>query len=923
MFSWKPIQEETAIRILDFENRQLELIQLIDQMREEGLTTIKTTAYGEKFREIDPFTFLANFNGRITWQKRIMNWEFLKKAWNLHSDIPKDFHGIPVVSPQTSWFVWYGNAKQKKEDVPLLWQLARTAIEDNWDEIDPGLFAACLNIMGIGWSNLTSGLFWIAPTKFLPINPKTKNYLKAKAIGTDVENKVAYDLLLGEVREKLSSDFIQESHNAQLHKYEKESPDYEFDDDTKDAIIHSFKEYCPDFDDFSNPGTIFTEEETEYKRRGLKNFEEMGGRAEMERLLDDGDPSGALELITKSVSLNIVHFQSWGKSFGVDQPTVLKEVLGSCLKATDSSYAGFDTLTPVFDSIERNGLLPCWDALSVVFWALRPSDYFPIKISYYRELADKLEEIPLPKGRPDVQKYEHVMRFVRAFWELTKPFGKRDWVDVQSFLWVVCQNFQADKIIKPEIKSPKRIWIIAPGRDAESWNDFLENEIIGIGWEELGDLRDYNSQEEMETALMSRYNLDHRPTFMSRACWEFSNVMNLGDVVIAKKGRSQVVGIGNITSDYNYDKSRDGFGSIRKVEWLKEGRWDLGFPVALKTLTDITSRTDQGQKILGIMGMPELALEIYGKLPPDELADAVKEDPPPDSASFDKAEALSDLFMSVESFDQMLGQLKRKKNVILQGPPGVGKTFVCQTLAHALMDEKDESRIQMVQFHQSYGYEEFIQGLRPTSGGSYELREGVFYEFCQKAKSDPRPHVFIIDEINRGNLSKILGELMMLIERDKRDRKYAMPLAYSDSEDDPFYVPENVYIVGLMNTADRSLALVDYALRRRFAFVTLKPEFGSPKFKKFLTDRGMEEDLVGKLVGSMIQLNNRIAEDTLDLGEGFCIGHSYFCSEDNGLGNEWIKEVLEYEIQPLLQEYWMESTEKAEEEIDRIKNELS
>ncbi len=482
---------------------------------------------------------------------------------------------------------------------------------------------------------------------------------------------------------------------------------------------------------------------------------------------------------------------------------------------------------------------------------------------------------------------------------------------------------KSNDISAPEIETGKRIWIVAPGRDAESWDDFLKNEIFGIGWDDLGDLRAYNSKAELETAIKFQYNLDGRPVNISRACWEFSNVMNIGDVVIAKKGRSRVLGIGKIASDYDYDKSRDGFQHVRKVDWIKKGKWDLDFHVPIKTLTDMTSRTDIVPKILGIMGMPELALEIYGKLPTEELADAVKEDPPPDSASFDKAEALSTLFMSDESFDHMLGQLKRKQNVILQGPPGVGKTFVCQTLAYALMDEKDESRIQMVQFHQSYGYEEFIQGLRPTSGGSYELRDGVFYEFCRNASEDRRPHVFIIDEINRGNLSKILGELMMLIERDKRQAKYAMPLAYSEPGDPTFFVPENVYIVGLMNTADRSLALVDYALRRRFAFVTLKPEFGSPKFKKFLMDRGMEENLVGKLVGSMTQLNNRIAKDKLDLGEGFCIGHSYFCSDDTGLGYGWIKEVLEYEIQPLLQEYWMESTEKVGKEIDRIKDDLS
>ncbi len=706
MFSWKPIHEETAVRILDFENRQLELIQLLEQMQEEGLNTIKTADVGGlegKLREMDPFTFLATFNRRITQRNRVMNWEFLKRAWNLQSDIPKDFHGIPVVNPQTPWFIWYANPRFEG-DVRLVWQLARSAIEGKWDEFDTGIFEECLKITGVGLTYLTYGLFWIAPTKFLPISTKTKNYLNAKDISIPAENKInktTYDLLLDEVREKLSSDFIQESYNAQLHK----------------------------------------------------------------------------------------------------------------------------------DNQDNNGSAP--------------------------------------------------------------------------------QN-----------KTRKRIWLIAPGRGAEMWDNFLKHEVIGIGWN-LGDLRNYNSPSEMEAALKSHYNWDHNPSNISRACWEFTNVMNNGDVVIAKKGMSQVIGIGRIASDYKHDEKFDGFSNIRKVEWLKEGLWDLGFRVAQKTLTDITTATDYGPKILDFMGLPELAREIYGKLPPEDLVDAVKEDPPPVLASFDKAEALSTLFMSNESFDQMLAQLKRKQNVILQGPPGVGKTFVAQTLAYALMGEKDQNRIGMVQFHQSYGYEEFIQGLRPTAGGSYELRKGVFYEFCQEANEDPRPHVFIIDEINRGNLSKILGELMMLIERDKREAKYAMPLAYSEPGDDSFFVPANVYIVGLMNTADRSLALVDYALRRRFAFVTLKPEFGSPKFKKFLADRGMEEDLAAKLVDCMTQLNREIAEDKLDLGEGFCIGHSYFCSDDTGIGYEWIKEVLEYEIQPLLQEYWMESSEKAESKIDDILVKLS
>src|SRR5439155_21713779 len=201
----------------------------------------------------------------------------------------------------------------------------------------------------------------------------------------------------------------------------------------------------------------------------------------------------------------------------------------------------------------------------------------------------------------------------------------------------------------------------------------------------------------------------------------------------------------------------------------------------------------------------------------------VREQPPTATVPlFDREKALKRLFMSENDFDHMLEQLRRKKNLILQGPPGVGKTFVAQTLAYALMGSEDKERVAMVQFHQSYGYEEFIQGLRPTGNGSYILRDGIFSLFCQRAQQDDRDHVFIIDEINRGNLSKILGELLMLIERDKRSKEYALPLAYSDPGSDPFFAPSNVHIVGLMNTSDRSLAMVDYALRRRFAFGSLK-----------------------------------------------------------------------------------------------------
>ena len=184
-------------------------------------------------------------------------------------------------------------------------------------------------------------------------------------------------------------------------------------------------------------------------------------------------------------------------------------------------------------------------------------------------------------------------------------------------------------------------------------------------------------------------------------------------------------------------------------------------------------------------------------------------------------------FIAEEKFNEIVELLFRKKNIILQGAPGVGKTFLAKKIAYQLIGTKKDENIETVQFHQSYSYEDFIQGIRPTTSGEFKIRNGIFYNFCENAKEHPEDtFVFIIDEINRGNLSKIFGELLMLIEYDKRSPRCALKLTYSEENSSRFYVPENVYIIGCMNTADRSIAIVDYALRRRFAFCDVEPEFG-------------------------------------------------------------------------------------------------
>lgn len=275
-----------------------------------------------------------------------------------------------------------------------------------------------------------------------------------------------------------------------------------------------------------------------------------------------------------------------------------------------------------------------------------------------------------------------------------------------------------------------------------------------------------------------------------------------------------------------------------------------------------------------------------------------------DCETYDKSAFLRDVYISEARYDRLKAVLLRKKNIILQGAPGVGKTFAARRLAWSIMGVQDDSRIEFVQFHQNYSYEDFVMGYKPEGSG-FDLKYGVFYRFCQKANNRPElPHFFIIDEINRGNLSKVFGELLMLIEQDYRNTK--VKLAYSDV---PFSVPENLYIIGMMNTADRSLALIDYALRRRFSFFDMEPGFDSEGFGKY--QAGLKNETFDALIDRVRELNRDIIQDKA-LGKGFCIGHSYFCGlkgpED--CTTEWMRDVVDYDILQMLGEYWFDDEAK-------------
>ena len=446
-----------------------------------------------------------------------------------------------------------------------------------------------------------------------------------------------------------------------------------------------------------------------------------------------------------------------------------------------------------------------------------------------------------------------------------------------------------------------RYWLYAPGEGACMWEEFYARGVMGLSWGDLGDLSVCASKQDVKERMLETYPDCGRQTNDIHAAWQFAKEMKPGDVVFVKKGRSEILGRGVVAGDYVYDADGGEYPHLREVSWKRQGSWRSDQQFAMKTLTEITDYPDLLARIQGYFENDEDTLDS------EEMQVPLTE--------YSVENFLSEVYMDRRRYDAIVGLLRAKKNVILQGAPGVGKTFTAKRLAYSMMGVKDTSRVMLIQFHQSYSYEDFIEGYRP-SGAGFELVKGAFYSFCKKAADDEEnAYFFIIDEINRGNLSKIFGELFMLIENDKRG--YKLQLLYSREF---FYVPRNVHIIGMMNTADRSLAMLDYALRRRFAFVELRPAFDSDGFRAYRD--GLHDSRFKDLVDEVESLNRAIAEDE-SLGEGFCIGHSYFCNmKPETCTDAALDSIVEYELIPMLKEYWFDESKKVQDWERRLRKAL-
>lgn len=816
-YTWIPFYKELAQKLLQFRNDRKPLIDWIYNNLEGYINHLKDDPEGTRVADIDPFTVYAIFNRGITHDKRIDICQKFKRYLNLTADVPKDFDGIPVMNTQRTNFMAFAE-RRKRGDIDRLWNVFTDAvlgrdIEESYNALKGQYLIKY---------NLTMGLFWIRPDKYMPLDGTSQSLLKTLGITFD---------------------------------------------NTKFLLYNE-----------------------------------------------------------------------------------------------------------------------------------------------YKSVMDRLDE----KMKSESLGYTNYAEFSYTAWTML---------------------FSEDKKERKSDSEEKTYWTFSPGENASKWQLCVNDGIMCIGWDDLGDLSQYASREDMRLEIKKYYPTDGNAKNVSLAVWQFAKEMKPGDVVFAKKGMSKIVGRGIVESDYYFDDKYSDFKHVRKVKWTHIGEWITEDKHAMKTLTNVTSYADYvdrlnevieskkepdvakstdkqywwlvanpriwsitgmkideeqsyslynenghkrnifqnfldakaGDIVLGYESSPtkqvvclltiskendgeKLYFKMTEKLPIpidfstlrdtpglekmeymrnqqgsffkvtadefDIIMELVRgENPLPKkeaNESYTEKNFLEEVFVDENDFYKLRNLLLRKKNLILQGAPGVGKTFAARRLAYAIMGEKDDSRVMQVQFHQNYSYEDFVMGYKPNENGGFDMKYGIFRKFCNRASVDKEhKYFFIIDEINRGNLSKIFGELLMLIESDYRDK----PIQLSYNEE-TFAVPSNIYIIGMMNTADRSLAMIDYALRRRFSFFEMKPGFETKGFNNYIMSWGSTK--LRNLISAIIDLNKVIADDD-SLGTGFCIGHSYLCNLEDGYD---LDSIVEYDIIPMLREYWFDNDEQFNLQADKLRNAL-
>ena len=631
-----------------------------------------------------------------------------------------------------------------------------------------------------------------------------------------------------------------------------------------------------------------------------KPFNDQGEQYKW-KLLDDTESKSLLEVI-EILSKQKINLWDTGRVIPVFKylKEQHREEFENCLKAlTDESTPLLDRLSAYKKTMRSlcptNKFGVCANderTAATILTCVRPNTYTFYKDEVYGYLCEKLGVDKKNAGR----KYKHFLELLKA---IDKEYGD----EIQQIMTPETQMYRNRPVL---LAVQTVLWVMRKYEELMGLSENTESvpavnlpEASQNYWWLVANPKIWSAQELAVGGIVD-YTLYSKSGKKRNVFQNFLDARK-GDFVVFYESSPtlQIVGLAVV------ERESDGQTIVfKKTEGLESG-------IALSEIKAVDELRNM-QFLKNPQGsFYSLTADEY-----DYIEDLIREKNPVMPAKavmkYTRENFLAEVFLSEDRYDNLRALLLDKQNIILQGSPGVGKTFSAKRLAYSILEEKDDSKVQLVQFHQNYTYEDFVMGYKPNEDGGFYLRPGVFYNFCKRAQQHPDgKYFFIIDEINRGNLSKILGELMMLIEKDYRGETLVLP--YNQEE---FSVPKNLYIIGMMNTADRSLAMMDYALRRRFSFFDMKPGFSTDGFKAY--QRSLANEDFAKLVSAIIDLNKVIESDD-SLGSGFCIGHSYLCNKTD-VDRDWLKRVVKFDIAPMLREYWFDNDTKFNNEVQKLKS---